>query len=100
FHALRDQLSQRKRAATSGAFSSSTSRVVHQIARRFVCRDDARSISRHREFSGRRPALSREKIYRIRNRRDLSRGSEVPPWVAHASRALAKISRLRALVFA
>ena len=49
-------------------------------------------VSRHRKFCRRRATMRREKIYRLRDRRNLSRGSEKADWVAHASRVLAMAS--------
>ena len=42
--------------------------------------NNARSISRYRKFSRGSSSLRREKIYRVRNRRDLSGGSETQAW--------------------
>src|SRR6266571_2412505 len=57
--------------------------MVHQSARSIARAYNARPISRHREFSRGSSSLRREKIYRVRNRRNLFGGSEAQDWVAH-----------------
>src|SRR4029453_3069586 len=54
--------------------------MVHQTARSLTCRHYARSISRNRKLSYCRATLRWEKIYRVRDRRDLSRGSAATPF--------------------
>src|SRR5690242_16887591 len=61
--------------------------MVHQAPRRLARKNNARSISRNRKFSGRREELRREEIYRLRDRRALSRGSKTTPeFVGEADR--------------
>src|SRR4029453_6190979 len=54
--------------------------MVHQTARSLTCRHYARSISRNRKLSYCPATLRREKIYRVRERRDLSHGSAATPF--------------------
>ena len=91
-HSIRNNPEPREGATASGDVSRSTGRMVHQASRRFTRSDDARSVSRNRKLSHCCATLRREKIYRVRNRRDLSRGSEAKNRVAHASRVLAMAS--------
>ena len=58
----------REGTSAPGDFSGATGGMVHQIARRPAHRDNARSVSWHRKFRHRRPALRHQKIYRLRNR--------------------------------
>src|SRR5450759_2713413 len=91
-HSLRDDSESRKRAAASGDVSSSTGRVVHQVTRCFTCPHHARSISRHREFSGCCATLRRENIYWVRDRRNLFGGSAAQDWVG--TRLLANLGKV------
>ena len=59
---LRNNSKSRERTAASGDVSSSTRRMVHQIARSVARPNHAGSFSRHRKFSGRSAALWREKF--------------------------------------
>src|SRR5205814_402548 len=82
-HSIRNDSKPGEGAPASRDVSGAVSGMVHQAARSGSCgtrADDARSISRDRKFSARCAAMRREEIYRLRNRRDVSRGSETAPF--------------------
>src|SRR5213592_4729396 len=75
---LTKQFKPREGATAPRDVSGPTGRMVHQTSRCFARPNDARSVSWHREFCRRGEALRREKIHRLRNRRELPCGGEAP----------------------
>src|SRR6266536_4094933 len=84
---LRNDSEPPERATPSRDVSGPTSTMVHQAAWSVACSHHARPVSRHRKFSRCGAALRGEKIYRVRNRRDLSRGSAPQDWDFHLKTA-------------
>ena len=79
-YSVRNNPEPREGTTASSDVSGATGGVVHQASRRIPRADNARSISGNRKLGRCSAGLWREKIYRVRDRRDLSRGSEATPF--------------------